>query len=295
MSELISVIMPTYNRSFNQIYPAVLSVLNQTYLRFEFIIVDDNNEQNVTKFKLREQLNAIKDNRIRYYKNTDSQGANYARNFGIIKSIGGFIAFIDDDDVWFEEKLKIQVHEMKRKQADFIFTSFVKKYSDNSTITYRVTDEKLSSLYMSLLNANIVGTISSVLVKKSVLLEVGLFDVTLPASQDYDLYIRIFKTFKVIYIKEQLLIYNIHSGDRISSDLNKKLNARIYLIEKYYDDFKEYPKVIRNKLFKIALLQKELNKRESAKSSFLLALKQSKSIDYDLIKYIIKYYYKRRR
>lgn len=106
-NELVSVIIPTYNRA-NLILQAVKSVLNQTYKNFEIIIVDDGSSDNTE-----DVINVIHDNRIRYIKHAINKGASAARNTGIREAKGKYIAFQDSDDHWLPDKLEKQVKRIE--------------------------------------------------------------------------------------------------------------------------------------------------------------------------------------
>ena len=104
--ELISVIIPTYNRRDKVTY-AVKSVLDQTYSNIEVIIIDDASTDNTEA-----EIKKIKDDRIRYIYLEKNHGAAGARNVGIKEANGTYIAFQDSDDIWEKEKLQIQIDKM---------------------------------------------------------------------------------------------------------------------------------------------------------------------------------------
>src|SRR5215813_6292011 len=99
----VSVIIPTHNRA-ESIRSAITSVLNQTFQDFEIIIIDDASED-----QTREVIANFNDTRIKVIHNQVSKGAAGSRNIGIMHSNCEYIAFLDDDDEWLPEKLKIQV------------------------------------------------------------------------------------------------------------------------------------------------------------------------------------------
>ncbi len=99
-SPLVSVILPTYNRG-KLVSKSINSVLNQSYNNFELIIVDDGSTDQTEKI-----INSFNDNRIVYLKHNYNKHASAARNTGIAKSKGEFIAFLDDDDQWLPKKIR---------------------------------------------------------------------------------------------------------------------------------------------------------------------------------------------
>lgn len=115
--ELVSVIMPAYNAS-KYIAASIESVLAQTYLSWELIIVDDGSIDNTASLV---KSYCEKDCRIKYiYQENARQGR--ARNNGIANSSGGYIAFLDSDDLWLPEKLSLQVAFLQHNKADLIFS-----------------------------------------------------------------------------------------------------------------------------------------------------------------------------
>ncbi len=103
MNPTVSVIIPTYNRA-NLVSRAIKSVLNQTYQDFEIIVVDDCSEDNTEEI-----VKSFNDSRIRYIKHKKNKGGSAARNTGIKRARGKYIAFLDDDDEWLPSKLEKQI------------------------------------------------------------------------------------------------------------------------------------------------------------------------------------------
>ena len=111
MRPKISVIIPTYNRRLS-IEVAIKSVLSQSYKEFELIIIDDGSTD-----KTKELIEFIDDRRIQYFYQ-ENQGSSVARNLGVEKSEGDFIAFLDSDDCWLEDKLEKQFSFLKNTKND---------------------------------------------------------------------------------------------------------------------------------------------------------------------------------
>ena len=119
MSDLVSIIMPSYNTA-EFIEESIKSVISQTYKNWELIIVDDcssdNTDEIVTRF--------LSDGRIRYIKNEVNSGAAVSRNRALREAKGKWIAFLDSDDLWMPEKLEKQVSFMEKNGYKFSYTQY---------------------------------------------------------------------------------------------------------------------------------------------------------------------------
>lgn len=94
-----------------------------------------------------------------------------------------------------------------------------------------------------MLRENFIGSTSNPLIKKECIYEVGRFDTEMQSSQDYDLWLRIAKRYSVNYIEKSLLNYHIHNNSRISTNLDKRIEGRERIIEKYQDDINNDKKI----------------------------------------------------
>lgn len=113
MESLISVVIPTIGRE--SLKNVLDSVLSQTYQTIEIILIDDSIEQNI-------EISAL-ETKIRLLKTGGGKGVSAARNIGILSASGDFISFLDDDDIWFPDKVKNQLEFMLLNQIDGSFTS----------------------------------------------------------------------------------------------------------------------------------------------------------------------------
>ena len=120
MDDLISIITPSFN-SEKFISDAIHSVQKQSYLNWEMIIVDDFSTDK-TVIIIQEFL--LKDNRIKLFKLDKNCGTGFARNFGLNKSKGRYIAFLDADDLWKSEKLAIQIDYLITNNLYFTFSFY---------------------------------------------------------------------------------------------------------------------------------------------------------------------------
>ena len=226
----VSVIIPTHNRS-DFLRHAIASVLNQTYQDFELIIVDDASMDNTA-----EVVAAVNDERIKFLRHDKNKGGSAARNTGIRASQCDFIAFLDDDDEWLPEKLSKQTEILLSSppQVGCVYTGYVDvSMSTGKTVgEYRPT--KRGDLSKALLAANCVGSASSVLLKRECFEKIGLFDESLPCSQDYDLWIRVANEFLFEYVTEPLFRYRTHEN-KISNNLEALTKGMEIMAAKYRD------------------------------------------------------------
>lgn len=246
----VSVIVPTYNRA-DLISKTIESILNQTYKNFELIIVDDGSTDNTE-----EVIRKFKDSRIKYTK-TDHSGGIPARprNIGIKKAKGEYIAFLDSDDMWLPEKLEKQIKVFQASnEIAMLYTRF--RTIEGEIISNRIFPEngmyKSENIFKSIYLRNLIAC-SSVMVKRNVLDQVGLFntDPNLIAIEDADLWLRIALKYNIKCTDDlPLLIYRIHSQS-ISQGFKERTKRSIILR-------KRYKKYAGNYLFCIAVLLKIL-------------------------------------
>ncbi len=227
----VSVIIPTHNRA-EFLHSAITSVLNQTFQDFEIIIIDD-----ASKDHTREVIDNFNDARIKVIHNQVSKGAAGARNIGIMNSNCEYIAFLDDDDEWLPEKLKIQSYLLDNSLPEV-----------GSICTGCFIIEKVSGRVLSIDNPEVHDlskgnfiTTSSILLRRECFKKCGLFDESMPANSDYDMWIRISKKFSFKIIKDALANYYIHEN-RLTLNYEKKIRGIEILFEKYEDFFKNDPK-----------------------------------------------------
>lgn len=225
MSEcIVDVIIPTYNRA-KTLGRAIDSALNQSYKKINVIVVDDGSTDEtpnlMTKYK-------GKVNYIRYEKN---QGACHARNIGLENSQGDFVAFLDSDDAWFEDKIEKQVDFLLQNNVDVVFCSVLRIEQDKK-ILYP-SDEKTGDIYNQLLVKNFLS--NGVLLGKRECFQ-EKFDETLPRLQDWDIMLRISKKYKVMHQHIPLTYYYVQT-DSITTNHEKLKIALEIIFEKHKDEF----------------------------------------------------------
>jgi glycosyltransferase involved in cell wall biosynthesis len=232
-SPKVSVIIPAYNAS-KFIREAIDSVLNQTYKDYEIIVVDgrdgstDNTREIVAEYG----------DAVRYFRQED-RGLSDARNKGILNSKGEYIAFLDSDDLWFENKLALQVEFLDtHRDVGLVFSdSWFKAYGDVAPRDQRLFERRFfqtakphrGDVLCQLFVVNFIPVLT-VLVRKECLLKVGLFKKEYDSAEDYDLWLRVSRFFKIDYIDEPLATYRFR-GDGLVTKVDRLL-SNLILIKK---------------------------------------------------------------
>ena len=218
---LVSVIMPTYNHA-KFIGKAIDSVLNQTYQNLELIIIDNYSEDNTEEI-----ITSYKDDRIKYLKFRNHGIIAASRNHGIKHSHGEYIAFLDSDDWWYPEKLKVVANYFQKADIIYhnldIYTSRGKKYFK------RIKGRTLTPppFVDLMINGSALAN-SAVAIKKSIVDQVeGLSeDRSLIAAEDSDLWLKISKiTDNFKYIPKSLGGYWMWEGN--ATEISEQQISRV--------------------------------------------------------------------
>ena len=208
----VSVIIPTFNRA-QKVARAVASVLYQTYTDYELIVVDDGSRDHTPDTLAQFRAHIIR------LLHEENRGVSAARNTGIRASRAPLIAFLDSDDYWLPEKLAVQVAFFKahpRAMACQTQEIWIRK---GRRVNPRKKHLKPSGdLFIPSLKLCLVSP-SAVMVKRSLLDEVGRFDEALPVCEDYDLWLRVSCKYPVHLLPEDLVIKEGGAPDQLSKSL----------------------------------------------------------------------------
>ncbi len=221
----VSVIIPTFNRA-EKVSRAVLSVLGQTFTDLEIIVVDDGSTDGtkdaMTQFE----------GRIDYIIHSGNRGVSAARNTGIACSSAPLIAFLDSDDYWLPEKLAVQTAFFIANphavvcQTEEIWVRKGRRVNPKNRHLKPSGDIFEPSLKLCLVSP------SAVMLKGSLLEEVGSFDEDLSACEDYDLWLRISCRHPVHLIRRQLVIKEGGHPDQLSARYKGMDRFRIHALAK---------------------------------------------------------------
>ncbi len=233
--DLVSVIIPCYNAG-SYLRACVESVLRQTYQNIEILIIDDCSTQEETHKVLNELEQT--DSRIKIFYLDKNSGPAVARNEGIIRAQGRYIAFCDSDDMWHPTKLERQIAYMQEKQCALCSTSYYIVDESNSIIGIVRSPSKIT--YQMYKRDNKIGCLTAIYDTK--LLGKKYYMPLLRKRQDWGLFMKILKDIKVCYPVTQPLAYYRRHQNSISSDKTSliKYNVNIYKQILGYPTLKAY-------------------------------------------------------
>jgi glycosyltransferase involved in cell wall biosynthesis len=207
-SRRVSVIIPTYNRSWC-LSEAIDSVLSQTYHNTELIVVDDGSTDETPA------LLARYGNRLRCLRQTN-RGVSAARNHGIQAADGVLIAFLDSDDTWQPDKLARQVDFFDRQPAAKICQTEETWIRRGVRVNPKRRHRKPSGWIFEASLALCLVSPSAVMMRRELLEEMGGFDESLPACEDYDLWLRVSLRYPIHLIDDALVVKRGGHGDQLS-------------------------------------------------------------------------------
>jgi len=217
---VISCIIPTYNRA-QLLKCAIESTINQTFPYWELIIVDDGSidstEQTVSSY-------CKKYNRIYYFKNPGKGGAA-ARNYGISKSKGEYIAFLDDDDVNLQHSFESQLNAANKAGSAFIVSGYEVRDRDSNKIKSQIKLE---------LKGRGAGFPSRWFIKRELLEKVAGFDESFPSMQDIELSYRLAQQ-EIFALHDDVVSIIYPTPNSISTNNKNAINGKVMLMDKRGD------------------------------------------------------------
>ncbi len=234
---MVSVIITTYKRTPDTVKRAVRSTCIQTYRDHEIILVDDNPEgeklSETTVAGIREMVSVP----FSYITYDGNRGACHARNEGVKASSGTYLAFLDDDDEWLEDKLEEEIRVFD--DPDCVIATcdsvLVQTGENGDEICENVsyTDKEQITLNDIFTGGNIIGGASFPMIRKEAFDRTGGFKEDLKACQDIDLWIRLLQTGKAVRISKPLVRYHWNPGSNISFNWDSKSSGTEYLVRTY--------------------------------------------------------------
>jgi len=224
---LISVIVPVYNGE-KTIEKTIESILNQTFLDFELIIINDGCQDSTLKV-----ISTIQDPRLKVFSYLNG-GVSASRNRGLAQATGEFISFIDADDLWTSNKLETQFRVLQENPQAAVAYSWTDWIDESGKILGKgsyITQE--GNVFAQMLLNDFVASGSNCLIRRQALIEVGGFDESLAHGEDWDLWLRLAARYEFIAIPSPQILYRISSSSA-SSDVWKMEAGSLKIIEKAY-------------------------------------------------------------
>ncbi len=282
---LISIIMPAYNVE-TYIADSIKSILNQSYNNLELIIINDGSTDDTKKIA---QSFSVKDKRVRLFS-TKNYGVSHARNFGLHKSRGELISFIDSDDQYTKNALMIMIQSLIKYGADI---------STSRYISVTNFDNHIESIdkFSSILNPNdvlkdffydtghITGSICAKIYKKNIIENI-LFDETLSIAEDQDFFVKVLNNAHMVVHNSIIgYLYLKRNNSAVNSPFNKEHVSSIKLgdklLAKIPKEDSELKKACKNYLFRSSIIA--IFSMPAKKSQFkheydlcILAIKQNR-------------------
>ncbi|MBT5258172.1 MAG: glycosyltransferase [Nitrospina sp.] len=226
-SPKVSVIVPTYNRA-DRLERALNSIVSQTYQDFELIVVDDGSTDKTSQL-----MKSFP--KAQYFYIKKNSGVSKARNVGLAFAKGELICFLDSDDLWKEKKIQIQSLWLENnKDSQICYTDEIWVRNGVRVNPMNRHRKYSGDIFRHCLGLCIVSP-SSVMIRAKLFDEIGNFDESLPACEDYDLWLRIASKYAFHFIEEPLIIkYGGHS-DQLSRKYWGMDRFRVVALKKLLD------------------------------------------------------------
>lgn len=242
---LVTAVITTYKRKPEVVKRALNSIIEQTYNNIEIFVINDCPADKKLVKELRKMIvESSRNRRVNYIVVENNGGACKARNIAIERATGKYFACLDDDDEWLPEKIELQVQALeKQKGAAIAYCNAILRYVDQGKdVTRFVERQKEGDIYFEQIEKNNIGSCSFPMFRTDVLKEVGGFDINMPALQDWELYFRVLKKYKAVYVHKPVAIYYFYDGERISANFQNRVVAFENIHQKIIKDLENNTK-----------------------------------------------------
>ncbi|MDJ1431955.1 glycosyltransferase [Halostagnicola sp. A-GB9-2] len=218
-AELVTVVVPTYDRP-KLLRRAVQTVAEQTYDRIELVIVDDCSPVPASDVlsEFDPSLEAVT-----IVRHDANRGANVARNTGLHKARGEYVAFLDDDDCWDERKIEKQANAFGRapESVGVVYTG-VEHVDENMQTNAVLTPQVEGAVTKRLLYGNFLETFSVAMIERELCERVGGLDERFPSWQDWEFFLRLSLWCRFLAVPEPLVVRHNRPNGQLSHDYDRK-------------------------------------------------------------------------
>jgi len=235
----VSVVIPAYNAE-ETLPKTIASVCAQTYDDLEIIVVDDASTDDTAAV-----LDRFDDPRIQFFSHEENRGGSAARNTGIKRATGDYIAFLDADDEWHPRKIEKQLDELKRRSDEWVAVHCARSFQMGMRARLGYVLAKVvgtrkkappreggEELIKEILLLNLSTGASTLLVDREVVREIGGFDPAFPRHQDWEFLIRVLQQGYLAYVDEPLVVK--HGTGRPSAAVHE--DAKNRLLSKFAEE-----------------------------------------------------------
>jgi glycosyltransferase involved in cell wall biosynthesis len=267
----VSVVIPAYNAA-KFIAMAIDSALAQSYKPSEIIVVDDGSQDNTRSIV--EQY----ENKVRYFHQTNA-GPAAARNMGVREARGEWIAFLDSDDYWDRDHLKLLLkHAQDHPEAVLIYCGKIWVDEEGNLIqnSFKQTQFPSGWIFNDMFHANYISTTSAVLVKRDIVIKLCGFDVQLRIAEDYDLWLRIAAISPICGVPIYTVNYRRHDSNLTLQNI-RQFKADIVVLKNARSMFYEHRVDSRNNTDKMKI-QKRIKQFYKDSSVGLFSLGEYKEL-----------------
>ena len=228
INPLVSIIIPTYNRAA-KIEKAIRSIQAQTWTDWELIVSDDGSKDNTAEVVARFSK---EDARIKYIRHDPNKGAQVARNAGIRAAKGEWIAFLDSDDEWLPESLKMRLDFALKHDYSVVYSNGYIIFENNRQELYRLPNVSKNSYKGVLTNEG--PMFQSLLVKKENFTRINYLDEQAISYQEWNTSIRLAKFYTFGFLDMPTFIYDYRSPDAISRSYSRNGKAYVDIVRKFF-------------------------------------------------------------
>lgn len=222
----VDVIIPIFNQS-KYLEFALDSSLKQGILRKNIYVIDDCSSDSPDKIASKYKVN--------YLKTESNMGPAAARNLGIKNSSSELIAFLDADDAMLPGRILSSISRLMQTDAAMVCGNY-RFWINRITISNPFYKKEIEISYQNMINNNYIAS-GSVMLRRKVLEDIGLFNEKYLLAEDYDLWLRIIEKYKASYIHDPLYLYHRDTINKVSLTSNpNNLNLLLSNVEKIKKD-----------------------------------------------------------
>src|SRR5258706_326048 len=249
---LVSIILPTYNRS-HLIRESIQSVFDQTYKNWELIIVDDGSTDETSVL-----FTNHPDSRIHYYRIDHCGIIGRVRNHGMQHARGQYIAFLDSDDLWREDKLEFQFALLNTHPEVYFITSNGVHFGDDQSLPAELENLFVGNAFLPMLEEErFIFFVPSLLFEKKVVNEIGYINELMISGGDIDFYFRMARRFNGIFTNERLVKIRKHQSHSLTLETVAYLDY-IGMVTRFFNEKsltkKQYSGILSKQYYRLGLV-----------------------------------------